>query len=224
MLRWLTLLVAFSCLTAGLWAQEPPMGEGPPPNARGVRGTVTAVNGSTVTIKTDEGETYKVETSVNTRIMKNREPAKIGDVHIGDMLVAGGEVDTKARTVGAVFAAIIDAEQVKQMRADLGKTWLAGSVTAIQDTNITVKRIDGAMQTFSVDENTSFKKRRESITLADIQPGDTISARGAIKNGTFVAETVNVGRGPMGPGMGPGMGERMGQGAGASGAPPKQQP
>ena len=176
------------------------MGEGPA-NARGVRGTITEVAGSTITIKTDEGEIYKVLTGANTRIMKDRQPAKVSDIHAGDMLVAGGEVDPKAKTVGAVFAAIIDAEQVKKMRADLGKTWLAGEVTSIQDTNITVKRIDGISQTFSVDENTSFKKRRESITLADIQTGDHIGARGAIKDGVFVAEVVTVGR-VMGPGMG----------------------
>ena len=194
-------LILLSLPLIALAQEEPPSGAGMG-NARGVRGTITSIAGSDVTIKTDEGEAYKVQTGVNTRIMKDRQPAKVADMHVGDMLVAGGEMDTKARTVGAVFVAIIDAEQVKKMRADLGKTWLAGAVTSIQDTNITIKRIDGQPQTFSVDENTSFKKHRESITLADIHPGDNIGARGALKNGVFVAEVVNVGRGPMGPGLG----------------------
>jgi len=66
-----------------------------------------------------------------------------------------------------------------------------------------------------VDENTSFKKRGESITLADIQVGDRVTAQGALKGTTFVATAVNIGRagGPGGEGRGVG-------GPGAGGPPP----
>ena len=188
------ILAMMLCMAIAASAQEgPPQGEGMSvAGARGIRGTVTAIAGNSATIKTDEGDVYRVMTGANTRIMKDRGPAKIADMHIGDMLIAGGEVDTKAKTVGAVFVAIVDAEQVKKMREDLGKTWLAGAVTAIQDLKISIKRIDGASQTFTVDENTSFKKRHDSITLADIHVGDSLTARGALKDDVFVATIVNV--------------------------------
>src|SRR5271169_4103684 len=82
-------------------------GRGMMGGGRGVGGTVTAISGSTITIKTEEGDTYQVFTSANSHIMKQREPIKIADIHVGDALMAGGEVDTKAKTVGAVFVAVL---------------------------------------------------------------------------------------------------------------------
>jgi membrane protease subunit (stomatin/prohibitin family) len=133
-------------------------------------------------------------------------------------------VDAKAKTVGAVFVAVLDAEQVKQakqLREQLGKSWTAGEVTAIKDLSITIKRVDDVSQTFTVDENTSFTKRKESITLGDIQVGDRLSAKGGLKDGTFVATSVTVGRMGMWPG-GEGRGPGGAHGPGPSGTPPNQ--
>ena len=69
----------------------------------GVRGTVTAAAADSFTIHTDEGDTYKVFYSPNTRLMKDRQPIEAADIHVGDMLMAGGMVDAKAKTVGAVL-------------------------------------------------------------------------------------------------------------------------
>jgi hypothetical protein len=40
------------------------------------------------------------------------------------------------------------------------------------------------------DENTTFRKRRDPVTLADVQVGDMVRVEGALKNGTFVATSV----------------------------------
>lgn len=213
-------LILFTTVALSAYAQEAPPADGPPEGGRqvfmgggrGVGGTVTAISGSTITIKTEEGDTYQILTSANSHIMKRvdrqPEPVKISDIHVGDALMAGGEVDAKAKTVGAVFVMVLTPEQAAQarkMREDFGKTWTAGEVTAIKDTNIILKRRDGVTQTVSVDENTSFKRHNESITLADIQVGDPLRATGALKGDTFVATTVNVGHMGGGPG-----GERRG--------------
>ncbi len=207
-----------SALTLTTHAQDgPPLGGGRGMGGgmgagRGVGGTVTAVTGTTITVKTEDGDTYQILTSANSHIMKRvdrqPEPVKITDIHVGDAVMAGGEVDAKAKTVGAVFVMVLTPEQAAQarkMREDFGKTWTAGEVTAIKDLDITVKRRDGVVQTVSVDENTSFKKQNDSITLADIQVGDMLRATGALKGGSFLAATVNVGRmgGPGGQGRGP---------------------
>ena len=85
----------------------------------GVRGTVTAAAASSFTIRTDEGDTYQVLYSPNTRLMKDRQPIEAADIHVGDMLMAGGMVDAKAKTVGAVFLVDIDAKEVRKARAAL---------------------------------------------------------------------------------------------------------
>ncbi|MBV8630798.1 MAG: hypothetical protein JOZ83_07735 [Silvibacterium sp.] len=165
----------------------------------GVRGTVTAVSGDNLTVKTETGDFYKVETGPNTHFRKQRDQIKISDIHVGDMIAAGGDKDDKAKTLGAVFVMLIDKEQYEKARAEFGKTWTIGSVQSIEDTKITIKRPDNATQTIVVDENTSFRKHRDSITLADIKVGDNISARGSLQNGNFLANVLSVG-GPGGPG------------------------
>jgi hypothetical protein len=123
------------------------------------------------------------------------QPIKPADIKVGDIITAGGEIDASAKSVGAVMIMQIDAERAKQMRqmqANFGKTWLAGRITAIDGTRIT---IDGALDhtphAIDVDENTSFRQHRDAITLADIKPGEQLRAEGAVKDGVFRATLVN---------------------------------
>jgi hypothetical protein len=159
----------------------------------GIRGTVTAAAASSFTIRTDEGDTYKVFYSPNTRLMKDRQPIEAADIHVGDMLMAGGLVDAKAKTVGAVLLYDIDAEEVRKARAGFGKTWVMGKVTAVRELKITIERAgDKQAQVVAVDENTSFRKRREDVTLADVKVGDVISADGAIHADAFLAANLRI--------------------------------
>ena len=87
----------------------------------GVRGTVTAATPGSFTIRTDEGDTYQVLYSANSRLMKDRQPITAADIHVGDMLVAGGIVDAKAKTVGAVFLVDVDANKFARPRPSLAK-------------------------------------------------------------------------------------------------------
>jgi hypothetical protein len=219
-------------------AQGPPDGGGGDGMGRafgrgsGVRGTVTAAAPGSFTIRTEEGDTYQVLYSPNTRLMKDRQPIAAGDIRVGDLLMAGGIVDAKAKTVGAVFLFDIDANEVRSARAGFGKTWVAGKVTAIHELKITIERMnDKQVQVVEVDENTSFRKRREDVTLADVKVGDFISAQGALHADAFLATTLRVmtpgtGPGAGGPGNGPGTGRppRPGSGAAPSQPPPPPPP
>jgi hypothetical protein len=180
----------------------------------GIRGTVTAATKISFTIRTDEGDTYQVLYSPNTRLMKDRQPIDAADVHVGDMLMAGGIVDAKARTVGAVFVVDIDANEARNARAAFGKTWVVGKVTAIHELKITIERTgDKQSQIVAVDENTSFRKRREDVTLADVKVGDTISAQGALHADTFLATALRIMTPGSGPGSNAGPGHPNGPGA-----------
>ncbi|HZB88025.1 MAG TPA: DUF5666 domain-containing protein [Terracidiphilus sp.] len=210
---------------------------------RGTIGTVTAVAADHFVIKTELGESYTIHFSVNTRILKqaagqrrgeggqaggqaggqggeNRgqrtppQAIKATDITVGDAIVAGGEVDAAAKSVGAVMIMLVDPERAKEMRAleaNYGKTWLLGRVTAINEVRVTLEGgPDKAAHDFVADENTTFRKRREPITLADVKIGDMVRVEGAVKDGSFLATTVAV----MGP---PANGER-----GAENSPPPQ--
>lgn len=182
--------------------------------ARGVLGTVTETATDHFTVKAENGELYTVYYSVNTRIIKGNgglrrgpggdfeppanppTPIKATDIKVGDAIGASGEMDANAKSVGAVVIMQIDPERAKQMRemqANYGKTWLMGKVTAINDVKVTLQGgPDNASHTFVADENTTFRKRRDPITLGDIQVGDMVRTEGSIKNGAFLATTVAV--------------------------------
>jgi hypothetical protein len=127
------------------------------------------------------------------------QPIKPTDVKVGDAIAAMGEVDATAKSVGATMVMQIDPERARQMRemqANYGKTWIMGKVTAIDGVKVTLMgNVDNTAHSFVADENTSFRKRRDPITLADIQVGDTVRVEGAVKEGGFVATAVNA----MGP-------------------------
>ncbi len=181
---------------------------------RGVMGTVTEIAPDHFTVKTDSGELYIVHYSVNTRMMKgggggsrrsssDNEPQftppqtiKATDIKVGDAIAASGEIDVTSKSIGAVVIFQIDPERAKQMRemqANYGKTWLMGRVTAINEAKVTLQGgPDNATHTLVADENTTFRKRRDPITLADVQVGDVVRAEGSIKNGEFLATTLAV--------------------------------
>jgi hypothetical protein len=186
----------------------------------GVLGTVTEASSDHYTIKTDAGETYIVHFSANTRILKQvagqgqggpgmgmggnpPQPIKAGQIKVGDVISAMGETDASAKSVGAMAVVLLDPERAKQLRemqANFGKTWLMGKVTAIHEFTVTLASgVDNASHAFTADENTTFRKRRDPITLADIQVGDSVRVEGSIKNGAFVASSVAVMGNPGGP-------------------------
>ena len=176
---------------------------------RGVMGTVTEAGADHFTIKNEAGEIFTVHFSVNTRIFKQaaqRQPAgeertppqtiKPTDIKVGDAIAANGDIDTAAKSVGAVMVVQLDPERARQMRemqANFGKTWLVGRVIAVNDVKIVLQSpVDNAPHTLVADENTTFRKRREPITLADVQTGDNVRVEGAVKEGAFMATSVSV--------------------------------
>ena len=122
-------------------------------------------------------------------------PLKSTDIKVGDAITAMGDVDATAKSVGATMVMQIDPERARQMRemqANYGKTWIMGKVTAIDGVKVTLMgAIDNTPHSFVADENTTFRKRRDPITLADIQVGDSIRVDGALKDGSFLATAVS---------------------------------
>ena len=123
-----------------------------------VRGTVTAQSGDKLSIKTDKGDVFQVAVTPNTRMMKERQPVRIADVKVGDSVGAMGVLDAPAKTVHAMFVMVVDAEAAKKAREGMGKVYITGKVTAIDELKLTILRPDGVSQVIAVDEGTSFKR------------------------------------------------------------------
>jgi hypothetical protein len=217
MLRRVWVAVAVLGIAAGLSAQEPGQQGGGPGAFAGMQragGEVTAVNGANLTIKTEDGSSMQIVTTTNTRVMKGRGvTVAVADLKVGDGLMAMGNLDAPNKTLHAAMVMATDAAQLKALRENLGKTYIAGKVTAIDLDNakMTVERADKVSQTILFDDSTSFKRGGrgmgrmefggmgagagtpsagaaggESITLADIKVGDNVAGQGSVKGGTFV--------------------------------------
>lgn len=205
-------------------------------SGRGVQGTVTAVTADHLTVRTERGELYQIAVSPNTRVLRDREPIKLAEVHPGDGIGAMGELDAPNKTMHALYLMVVDAEQVKKAREALGKTWISGTVTAIAETRITVLRPDQVSQVIAVDEDTSFRRggrgmqmgmgggrsgagadagtvnAGESVTRLDVKVGSLVAGPGTLKNGVFVPTTLGISEAS-------GRGRRRQGGGGASAAP-----
>jgi hypothetical protein len=169
----LLLVLLAGALVSRADAQEPgeqAVGRGRFAGMQRVGGTVTAVAGANVTIKAEDGTTYQIVTTDNTRLMRGRGVSlKLSDLKPGDGVMAMGNLDAPNKTLHAAMVISIDAEQMKKIEeehkqelANLGKTLIVGRVTAIDLDNatMTVERPDGISQTIGFDEGTSFRRGR----------------------------------------------------------------
>jgi hypothetical protein len=158
-----------------------------------VRGTVTAATGDHLTVKTEAGDTYQVVVTTNTRIMKDRQTVKMAEIHPGDGIGAMGVIDAPTKTVHAAMLMVVDAEQIKKARENMGKTYISGKVLAIDDVTLTIQRPDDVTQKIMVDEGTSFRKggRRTAMAMrgdpASMGPGDAQGGNGARAGGADAA-------------------------------------
>lgn len=160
-----------------------------------IRGTVQRVAGPNVFVKLHNGTVYQVETGANTHFVKEGQTAPEEVARPGDTVLAGGELDAKTHSLGAVFVAVVDAQELAELdqrRAQWGKSWMAGTVESKQGTHLVVKRPDGVVDTVSVDEDTSFRRRHESITYPDVKVGDGMTATGAMHGDVFTAKVLTV--------------------------------
>ncbi len=125
---------------------------------RGVRGTVLSTSGANVTIKTETGETWTVVTTDNTRVNIDRQTVKVAEIKAGDEVAAMGMPDNDKHEIHAMMLIGASAAQAAKLKADMGKTYIVGKITAINDTKLTVMRADKISQTITLDDSTSLHR------------------------------------------------------------------
>ncbi len=204
-------LVTAALSFLALFAANAAFAQGMPPGEN-VVGKVTAVTANSLTVAPAAGgDPVTIKIGGQTRVLKERQPVKPTDIKVDEMVFARGTLN--GTTMDAVLVSVISPENVQRMQgalqmnpADMGKKFIAGEVKAINELKLTIARPDNQTQEIEVDENTSFRKGRESITLADIKVGDFVRGSGELKNGVFMPKDLTVGRPNMTMMGGPGGG------------------
>jgi preprotein translocase subunit YajC len=193
-------------------------------------GKLTAVHDQSVEITQAAGDTVTVKIGGSTQFRKDGEAAKLSDFKVGDVVFVRGEENSDHTWTAEVLGARTGGFGGGQgggarggpggggMRPAgvLGQDYIFGEVRVVDAPKLTILRPDNVTQTVELNEETSLRKGRDSVTMADIQAGDHIMVRGGMVNNVFQPKSVMV--------IGPEQWKRMQELGMSGGAPLANQP
>src|SRR6266446_5994730 len=158
-------------------------------------GKITAIRDSSLQISNPNGEKVTVKLTPQTEFRKDRQAAKRSDFKVGDVIVVRGQENPDhtwtAQIIGA-RSANGEGRGPNIQAGTLGKDYVAGEVKSVDAPKISVLRTDNVTQTIELNEDTSLRKGRDAITMADVHVGDHLMARGALQDNVFVPKFVMV--------------------------------
>ena len=165
--------------------------------ARPVFGRIAAIQDGAIRITRPDGSETTVKITAQTEFRRDREAAKLKDFKVGDgVLVRGTENPdfsvTAQMVAGRTGNGAGNGPNRQNPVGTLGVDFVVGEVKALDPPSLTVMRTDNVKQTFELNEDTSLRRGRDSVTMADLQVGDHVFARGALEQKQFVPKTVVV--------------------------------
>jgi hypothetical protein len=139
--------------------------------------TITAIDGSNLSLKTDDGWTRTITVTSDTTIRKGGQAATLADLKVGDQIrFAQRHNDDGSWTVTAI--------QVVQPT-------VAGTVTAVTSGGFTITDRSGLSRSVTTSSSTTYRLGEAAGTAADVKVGSRIVATGEPgSNNSFNATTV----------------------------------
>ena len=214
----------FSCLLplvilaslGSLAAQDKPPAPGQEPPRRGVggppvMGTVASVGVDRFQIMQPDGSTATVLVNDQTRYRQEQQDFQLEDLKVGDHVFVRGTPNSDKQVV-AVGVRRVTEEQFQRFQSGPpgggpggpgAGNRAGGEILSIYQNQIKVRGRQ-VERVIVVNDQTTFDKEGQSITLKDLKVGDRIFAMGKEVDGQFVATQVRSGR------MGMGQGRRFG--------------
>jgi hypothetical protein len=140
--------------------------------------TITAINGSSLSLATDDGWTRTITVGSSTTITKGGDTIAVGDLSVGDQIRFGQEKATDGTYTITAIKVVLPS--------------LGGEVTAVGDNTITVTGKDGTTGTIHVDGDTTYQLNgADGQTLSDITVGSVVVAEGTLRSdGSLDADAV----------------------------------
>lgn len=165
-------------------ARRPNMGRGGFGFGRmgGGGGTITAINGSTLTLRTMAG-TETVNTSGSTTYMKDRQTITFGDLKVGDVVhvvPAAGSARPATPGTGTVAAS----------RIVVVEPMLMGRVTSIDGDTVNLVGRDGQELTVTLTDSTKYFNGAQSADRSAVTAGSRILAAGTQDSLTHLTANV----------------------------------
>jgi hypothetical protein len=168
--------------------------------------TISAISGSSLSLKTDDGWTRTITVGSAVTITKAGATIALGDLAVGDQIRFAQEKATDGTWTVTAIRVVLPA--------------IGGEVTAISGNTITVTGKDGTTGTIHVDGDTTYEVGGTAgKALSDITVGSFVVAEGSLRSdGSLDADTVHSGL------RGPRDGDRPGRGSPGDPATPKATP
>ena len=144
-----------------------------------VRGKVTAIDGSTISVETRDGKTIHIITSAETRVrVKGKPDASVKDIEAGMLIGATGKFDAD----GALVARRILAGQPPKRTLFKGGSIAGGKVSSANGGQFVITHPDGSSVTVTTDASTLVITRGANGpavgSLSDVKEGSRILALG----------------------------------------------
>jgi hypothetical protein len=140
--------------------------------------TIAKIEGSTVSLATDDGWTRTIVVTSDTTITKGGQTIKVGDLAVDDEI----GFRQKKNDDGSYS---ITAITVRTPKA-------GGEVTAVTSTTVTVTSRGGTKTTLTVNGATTYLVGKDAGTKADVKVGSQVLAEGTVSGSTFTATRVRV--------------------------------
>jgi hypothetical protein len=136
--------------------------------------TITKIDGSNVSLKTDDGWTRTIAVTSTTQIRIGSQAGTLADLNVGDIVSLA-----QKKNADGTFAVTLIVVRVPTV---------AGTVTDVTSTGFTLKLRDGSSKTVTTSSSTDFLLGAAKSSKADLKVGARVQAEG--KDGPSFAATV----------------------------------
>jgi hypothetical protein len=140
--------------------------------------TITKIDGSKLSLKTDDGWTRTITVTNDTKLRKGGQEITLTDLEVGDVI----RFSQKRNDDGTYTITAIQVPTPK----------VAGEVTAVSGSTLTLKRRNGETQTVTLDSATQYKVGASDGAKSDVTVGSKVTIQGSVSGSTFTALTVHI--------------------------------
>ena len=140
--------------------------------------TITAIDGSQLSLRTDNGWSRTIDAS-NAEVYRGETEIALSDLQVGDQILFR-EVRTSNGSTTVTRIQVLDPSVV-------------GTIIGVTDTSVTVGLPDGTSRTIQTTSATTYTLGRETVTRDQaLMPGNLLHAVGTRSGDTFTATAIHV--------------------------------
>jgi hypothetical protein len=189
------------CATLGMAAQQgtqTPEGRGPGrgPAAQGEMsgGTISSVGVDRIEIKKQDGTAQVVMVNDQTHYRQGQQDIQLEDLKPGDRVFVRGKTNDNKEFVAMGVRRITDEEAQRFQGGQGAGNRTGGQIVSIEGNQLKVQNPRQGEKLVFVNDQTTFMKDGQPITLKDLKVGDRIFASGQEVDGKFTATRIMSGQ------------------------------